>query len=434
MFDDPVSSLDSDVLFIVSTLIKRVLKEASEGNGQIKQVFLLTHNIYFHKEVSFDPSRGTECRANETFWIIRKVEGASKIVGYKYNPIKTSYELLWAEVRAANRSNMAIQNTLRRIIEYYFKILGNVDTDDIVGKFEGKDQQLCASLFSWVNDGSHSAHDDLYVSVENSMVDRYLNVFRRIFEKTGHCGHYNMMMGDEGPIDLTPTWLASPGWSRPRPIIEFFSGVPGVESVMGAVLVSHFKARSPITYRVFRTFDEWIAAYNEARPHQGAGGRRRCKPCLTQVLCRERNCCRLREVGHEIFVGHLPRQSTQCQLKSLLLQSARHATRSAGISTSATQRIAVRPPLMLLLIKGQLPAPACVRGHQSQQRSEEKCFVSQMSGCSVVSTVISWSDRNREVSIPLRALGQQGQLHDPCLQPATLPSWLRPRRLPCVER
>jgi hypothetical protein len=52
----------------------------------------------------------------------------------------------------------------------------------------------------------------------------------------------------------------------------------------------------------------------------GATARRRCKPCLTQVLCRERNCCRLREVGHEIFVGHLPRQSTHCQLKSLLLQ------------------------------------------------------------------------------------------------------------------
>ncbi len=52
----------------------------------------------------------------------------------------------------------------------------------------------------------------------------------------------------------------------------------------------------------------------------GATARRRCKLCLTQVLCRERNCCRLCEVGHEIFVGHLPRQSTHCQLKSLLLQ------------------------------------------------------------------------------------------------------------------
>lgn len=201
VFDDPVSSLDSDVLFIVSTLIKRLLKEACEGTGQIKQVFLLTHNIYFHKEVSFDPSRGAECRAHETFWIVRKVEGVSKIVGYKYNPIKTSYELLWAEVRNPNRSNMAIQNTLRRIIENYFKILGNVDTDDIIAKFEGKDQQVCSSLFSWVNDGSHSAHDDLYISADDSVVVRYLDVFRRIFEKTDHHGHYKMMMGSGEPTD-----------------------------------------------------------------------------------------------------------------------------------------------------------------------------------------------------------------------------------------
>lgn len=32
------------------------------------------------------------------------------------NPIKTSYELLWAEVRNENRSNVTIQNTLRRIL------------------------------------------------------------------------------------------------------------------------------------------------------------------------------------------------------------------------------------------------------------------------------------------------------------------------------
>jgi wobble nucleotide-excising tRNase len=212
VFDDPVSSLDSDVLFIVSTLIKRVLKEASEGIGQIKQAFLLTHNIYFHKEVSFDPNRGAESRAHETFWIVRKVNGVSRIVNYKYNPIKTSYELLWSEVRSPNRSNITIQNTLRRIIENYFKILGNIDTNEIIAKFEGKDQQVCASLFSWVNDGSHSAHDDLYVSVDDQVVARYPDVFRRIFETTEHHGHYRMMMGPED--------LASPAQGAVAAAIE----------------------------------------------------------------------------------------------------------------------------------------------------------------------------------------------------------------------
>jgi wobble nucleotide-excising tRNase len=195
VFDDPVSSLDSDVLFIVSSLIKRVLEDACAGDGQVKQVFVLTHNIYFHKEVSFDSKRGAECRAHETFWIVRKQDDVSVLTSYDYNPIKTSYELLWSEVRSANRSNLTIQNTLRRILESYFKLLGNMDREEIVAKFEGKEKQICASLFSWVNDGSHAAHDDLYVSADHSVVERYLAVFKKIFEKTEHIGHYNMMMG-----------------------------------------------------------------------------------------------------------------------------------------------------------------------------------------------------------------------------------------------
>jgi hypothetical protein len=29
------------------------------------------------------------------------------------------------------------------------------------------------------------------------MVDNYLNVFRKVFEKTGHLAHYEMMIGDD---------------------------------------------------------------------------------------------------------------------------------------------------------------------------------------------------------------------------------------------
>lgn len=195
VIDDPVSSLDSDVLFIVSTLIKRVLELACDGYDNIKQVYVLTHNIYFHKEVSFDPKRGQECRAHEAFWIVRKVNGESRITRYPHNPIKTSYELLWAEVQNPDRSRLTIQNTLRRIVENYFKILGNMDKDEIIEMFEGRDKQICGSLFSWVNDGSHAVHDDLYISADDRAMDSYLRVFKEIFEKSHHIGHYNMMMG-----------------------------------------------------------------------------------------------------------------------------------------------------------------------------------------------------------------------------------------------
>lgn len=204
VFDDPVSSLDSDVLFIVSSLIKRVLEDACAGDRQVKQVFVLTHNIYFHKEVAFDAKRGAECRTHETFWIVRKQEDVSVLTNYDHNPIKTSYELLWSEVRSAGRSNLTIQNTLRRILESYFKLLGNMDRDEIVAKFEGREKQICASLFSWVNDGSHAAHDDLYVSADDSIVERYLAVFKKVFEKTEHIGHYNMMMGPTADAVVAP--------------------------------------------------------------------------------------------------------------------------------------------------------------------------------------------------------------------------------------
>ena len=196
VFDDPVSSLDSDILFIVSGLIKGLFDDVRKNKGNIKQIFVLTHNVYFHKEISFNQKRSDKALNEETFWTVRKCNQFSKFQKHEGNPIKTSYEMLWAEVRNADRSNLSIQNTLRRILENYFKILGNIDRDDICNYFEGKEKMICNSLYSWVNDGSHFAHDDLYVSIDDSGIDGYLEVFKQIFIKSGHKAHYKMMMGE----------------------------------------------------------------------------------------------------------------------------------------------------------------------------------------------------------------------------------------------
>jgi len=196
VFDDPVSSLDSDILFIVGSLIKGVFEEVRAGSGHIKQVFVLTHNVYFHREVTFNPRRRDVAMNEETFWVVRKPGLLSELEKCSSNPIKTSYELLWSEVRRSDRSNVSIQNTLRRILENYFKILGGFDLDQLCGMFAGKEKMICRSLCSWVQAGSHYAHDDLYVSIDDSMVDTYLKVFKGIFEKAGHTAHYKMMMGD----------------------------------------------------------------------------------------------------------------------------------------------------------------------------------------------------------------------------------------------
>lgn len=196
VFDDPVSSLDSDILFIVASLIKGIFDEMRSGAGNIKQVFVLTHNVYFHKEITYNPKRTGVAMNDETFWIVRRAGSMSKLDKHQTNPIKTSYELLWAEVRKPERSNLAIQNTLRRILENYFKILGGMEFDRLCSLFEGREKIICKSLCSWIHDGSHYAHDDLYVTIDDAMVDVYLKVFRAIFDRSGHGAHYRMMMGD----------------------------------------------------------------------------------------------------------------------------------------------------------------------------------------------------------------------------------------------
>lgn len=192
VFDDPVSSLDSDILFIVSSLIRRILDETARNVGYIKQVFVLTHNVYFHKEISYPPKdrRGY----TPTYWVIKKAGAESFVNQHMKNPITTSYEIMWSDIRQPNPSNTTIQNTLRRILEHYFKILGCTDFDDIINQFDGNDKFVCKSLFSWIHAGSHDVLDDLHISHGGITIDSYLSIFRKIFENQGHESHYKMMM------------------------------------------------------------------------------------------------------------------------------------------------------------------------------------------------------------------------------------------------
>ncbi|GAA9295678.1 AAA family ATPase [Helicobacter pylori] len=197
VIDDPISSLDSNILFIVSVLVKELMKEAMKEKTNIKQVIILTHNTYFYKEITYDLKR---YQGKYSFWIIRKDNNVLKIRDYKENPIKNSYELLWHEVRWAKKDSniswVSLQNIMRRIIEYYFRILGGFEHNDSLSEcFENiEEKQICNSFISWFNDGSHGISDDLFVQSQDTSIETYLKVFENIFEKTGHEAHYKMMM------------------------------------------------------------------------------------------------------------------------------------------------------------------------------------------------------------------------------------------------
>ena len=86
---------------------------------------------------------------------------------------------------------------MRRIIENYFGMLGSHKADAIEDQFESlEERMICKSLFAWMNDGSHSIPDDLYIDSYSESPDKYREVFRTVFEKTNNEEHYKMMMGE----------------------------------------------------------------------------------------------------------------------------------------------------------------------------------------------------------------------------------------------
>ncbi len=199
VIDDPVSSLDSQALFTASALIKDL---SPNKNTNVAQLFVLTHNIYFHHEVS---SYGMKGKAS--YHIVSKPAGKSIITCYSENPIQTSYTLLWQEVcelrDLSNKSSATILNVMRRILEHYFKYLGNKDVRTSIEKLKklsGTTHTKCSAFYSNLNNGSHGFDDDVY---NNTNIDKEkaLDEFEELFKALGHADHYSMMMEAVGTIN-----------------------------------------------------------------------------------------------------------------------------------------------------------------------------------------------------------------------------------------
>ena len=205
VIDDPISSLDSDILFVVSSLLKELFKKVrkKDSDSDIRQIILLTHNVYFHKEVSFIDKGEID---STKYWILRKNGNVTYDCCYDCkNPIKSSYELLWSDLRDHKDGLMtiSIQNTMRRILETYFTVFGDFDyVDRTLNRITNKDdKEIARSLLCWANEGSHGPADDIFMEPIETQADRYFVVFKMIFEQLGQIGHYNMMMRTEYATD-----------------------------------------------------------------------------------------------------------------------------------------------------------------------------------------------------------------------------------------
>lgn len=214
VIDDPVSSLDSQALFIVSTLIHSLIQRKAEDkvnrkllkNGGIIQVFIFTHNFYFYKEVSFEKRH-----LCTDYWHfkISKQSNQTSVTGDYNRSVSDDYSLMWKTIKdiksnAPNNSslNIMISNSMRRIIESYVNFVGyGKDSWASLLNENPSDPTyyIKCAFISTINDESHkvSAMDsNYYQKLINEQPKPLFDTFASIFQVIGK-DHYEMMMDEQ---------------------------------------------------------------------------------------------------------------------------------------------------------------------------------------------------------------------------------------------
>lgn len=211
VIDDPVSSMDSQVLFIVSTLVNRLItyqKNAKKefSNENIEQVFILTHNYYFYKEVAI--KQHPICKAQKHYLVTKNGGNTTSINEYDYKGFD-DYSLMWQTLKEIKETsvddtdhsqNITVANLFRRILETYAHFIGignNVwatifnDNDK-----DSADYYLKYAFISMINDESHkvSPLDSMYFQrISSEKISKLFEIFKSIFDVIGK-EHYSMMM------------------------------------------------------------------------------------------------------------------------------------------------------------------------------------------------------------------------------------------------
>ena len=229
IIDDPVSSMDSSTLFIVSALIREMICVCENNvhptdtyvkDRYIKQLFILTHNTYFHQEITYDRVKDYQF---VNFYLVSKNDNKSSVrlcekqnteipsEMMNYNPVQNSYAALWGEYKILE-APIPLMNVIRRILEYYFLQLCGYDGTtlrDVIlkqnkEKFIYTDEngnndysayQLASAMLSYIQTKSSLGITDGINYVDDCVdVSQTKETFKKIFTLMNQSQHYEMMM------------------------------------------------------------------------------------------------------------------------------------------------------------------------------------------------------------------------------------------------
>lgn len=208
VIDDPISSLDSDALFMIAAYIRDAAKLATKGTTNLRQLIVLTHNTQFHHEAAYTSDRNSQER--RYFRLVKDLTGFTTVRDDKNeSKIRGSYALLWHSVVEAARTEdesdlvrVGVFNIVRRILEGYFKTIGNVKDFDRLKDVSPTEERLVSQFHIWANSGSHTIADDLDQTIDVGRTKDFLKLFKQFFDIQRHGAHFDMMVAASGGESL----------------------------------------------------------------------------------------------------------------------------------------------------------------------------------------------------------------------------------------
>lgn len=205
IIDDPISSLSQNYVYDIATMIHRELAKPQNRPQLVKQVIVLTHNLFFFHELVRQQGGKLE-NAHNRCGLLRVIKNPhSTVEELDPTQLLNDYDVWWhilKDARAGKVPTQVVPNAMRNILEQFFTFTtGNSEFGEAFKKLSDADtSSKYIALERFLDRGSHNdAINGPPVDWTQYDVDYLLGKFRAMFKVIGHEPHYLMKMGDTAP-------------------------------------------------------------------------------------------------------------------------------------------------------------------------------------------------------------------------------------------
>lgn len=185
VIDDPISSLSHLYVFNIGQLIKKYFI----NDDRYKQVFVLTHSLYFFYELTHTNHKARGDTQN-LFRVFKNTNGSS-VISMKYEEIQNDYQSYWSIIKDQASPPALIANCMRNIIEYFFNFVQKKDFNNVFQK-PALSTDKFTTFYRYMNRESHSLGQNIF-DIKEFDHQVFKDGLRLIFEECGYSEHYDAM-------------------------------------------------------------------------------------------------------------------------------------------------------------------------------------------------------------------------------------------------